>query len=287
MNNCNTYEPLIAELLFGALSPEEQQQLAVHLEACPGCRAMVQDMQTTLQRIAEPIRPEPAPVFWEGYHERLEARIARDARRREPVERLLEWLRVPGRLNGAALLFGPRWAYQLSAALVLLGMGVLIGWMVFGNASPEAPQIVEAPQGVETPVQAASMEARTTRYLERSKVLLLGLVNLEPEQDPSLLNLSHKRQVARELIDESNALRADLDDADQRLLRVLIEDLEVILLQIANLEAGHDLPAIEMVQRGVDQRAILLKINLTEMRREAGSVQPAVAPAARPDSSTL
>jgi len=50
-------------------------------------------------------------------------------------------------------------------------------------------------------------------------------------------------------------------------LRLLVSDLEVILLQIANLESEHNLSTIEMVQSGVDRRGILLKINLEEMRQ--------------------
>ena len=44
-------------------------------------------------------------------------------------------------------------------------------------------------------------------------------------------------------------------------------DLEVILLQIANLETEYDLPTIEMVKSGVDRRGVLLKINIEEMRK--------------------
>jgi hypothetical protein len=65
---------------------------------------------------------------------------------------------------------------------------------------------------------------------------------------------------------ESGQLQADLEGPDQQRLRELVADLEVILLQIANLEAQHDMPGIEMVQHGVERSAILLKINLEEMR---------------------
>ena len=51
--------------------------------------------------------------------------------------------------------------------------------------------------------------------------------------------------------------------------------------------AGYDLPAIEMVKSGVDRRAILLKINLTEMRRAEAAAQPAAAPVLSPDSSSF
>ena len=63
-------------------------------------------------------------------------------------------------------------------------------------------------------------------------------------------------------------LKDDLTDANRRKLYQLVSDLEVILLQIANLESQNDLPAVEMIRSGVDRRGILLKINLEEMERD-------------------
>ena len=287
MNDCQHYEALIAEKLFGDLSPEDKQRLETHLEACPGCRAQVQEMEATLHLATAHTRPEPSADFWEGYYARLITRLREEEQRPSQTSRLAEWLRAPGRLNLSALLPTPRWVYQLSGAVALLAVGVLIGWLVFGNTASQQPTIADEP-GVETPVQAASLEARADRYLERSKVLLLGLVNLEPDaQDPAHVDLTRQQEIARELIDESSVLKDELTEADQRLMRALIDDLEVILLQIANIEAGYDVPAIEMVKSGVDRRAILLKINLTEMRRDEAEAQPTAAPVLSPDSSSF
>ena len=287
-NDCQHYETLIADKLFGDLGPEDQQRLEAHLGACPACRVLVREMEATLQVTAARMRPALSPAYWEGYAERLEDRMRREERRPNKAGRLAEWLRAPGRLNVSFLMPAPRWAYQLSGAVALLAVGVLIGWLLFGGRAADAPRLAEGPPVDEMPVQPVSLEQRTDRYLERSKVLLLGLVNLDPdEQTSASLNLVHQQRVARELIDESNDLKTTLRGVDERLMRALIEDLEVILLQIANLEAGYDLPAIEMVQRGVDRRAIMLKINLTEMRRSDAALQPAVAPVIRSDSSTF
>jgi hypothetical protein len=49
----------------------------------------------------------------------------------------------------------------------------------------------------------------------------------------------------------------------QRRLRELVADLETVLLQIANLESGNDLEAVEFVKQGVENRGLLLKINLS------------------------
>lgn len=117
-------------------------------------------------------------------------------------------------------------------------------------------------------LQPASLDARTSRYLERSKILLLGLVNMETEgETPAMSNVQHKQAVARELVNEAGTLRAELSEADRQRLESLVADLEVILMQIANLEAGYDVPAIELVKSGVERQGLLLKINLTEMQK--------------------
>ena len=61
-NDCQHYEALIAEKLFGDLGPEDQQQLETHLEACSACRVLVREMEATLQIAAARTRPEPSPA---------------------------------------------------------------------------------------------------------------------------------------------------------------------------------------------------------------------------------
>jgi anti-sigma factor RsiW len=147
-----------------------------------------------------------------------------------------------------------------------------------GLAGPaDAPPVVEEPlrqaASERQAAEASTLETRTTRYLERSKVLLLGLVNLEPAQE-AVLDLSSRQTVARELVREAGTLKTELSQADQALLRTLVADLELILMQIANLEAGIDVPAIELVKSGVDRRAVLLKINLAEMQQAEAGAHP-------------
>ncbi len=319
MNDCRTYEPLIAELLFGGLHAEEQAGLEAHLAACPGCRERVGEMQAALRLAAARTRPQPEPAFWDGYYARLEGRMAQNA---PWSRRLAAWWQASRR--DLAALAAPAWRLQLAAAVALLVVGVLIGWLVFGPGAPEAPPVAERPGAVEAPpragppvapapsaeatppraappdvrkpspapsvaappVQRAALDERASRYLERSKVLLLGLVNLEPAAgEAAALNLPRERELARALVQEAGPLQAALTAADQQRLRALIADLEVILLQIANLESGYDVPAIELVRSGVDRRGILLKINLTEMQQEGAGVQPAVHRSILPDST--
>ena len=256
---CHAYEPLLAEHLFGELDSASRQRLAAHLAGCPACRAELAELEAAVEVAAAAPRPEPDAAYWRGYDARLAARLAREDRPAWPA-RLAAWWRqsIPAP--------APAWHLQLAGAVALLVVGVGLGWLLFAPSADESPRFAGVAPAM--PVEAAALEARTERYLERSKVLLLGLVNMEPgAAGDAPLDLSRRQAVARSLVAEADTLRGALSPKQYRALLALLDDLEVILVQIANLEAGYDVPAIEMVQRGVERRGLLLKIDLTALSR--------------------
>lgn len=317
MKDRSIHEEVVAKALFDTLDESERRAVEAHLAACAACAEEVRALRGVLAVTAERVRPEPPPAFWDGYARRVEERLAA----RMEAERQASW---SGRLDAwrrsaaaALTLPVPRWTYQLAAAVVLVGLGVLIGKAYFGAPAGDTPAVVEhhppapppdtpppdepepatdepapvaspeaatadrgapvpqtaparrpaAPAPDEGNVRPAMLETRARHYMDRSKVLLLGLVNFDPSaDDPAALDLPRRQAAARRLVDEAAPLKDDLAAADEQRLRELVADLEVILLQIANLEAEHDVPAIEMVRSGVDRRALLLKINVEQMR---------------------
>jgi hypothetical protein len=68
------------------------------------------------------------------------------------------------------------------------------------------------------------------------------------------------------LIQQASTLKNDLNDPRYRRLRSLISELQVILLEIADLQAQGDLQGVDLIRSGVDRKGVLLKINLEQMR---------------------
>jgi hypothetical protein len=271
-HRCKATEPLLAEALFGELAADDRLRLEEHLAGCPTCAARLGAMRHALQVTASRVPGEPDEAFWTGYVDRLEARM--EAERRPDFRQALlrSWERV-----SAHVWPQPTWVLNGLAAAALLLIGVFAGRFLL---APEPSSYPDEPVATSSPGDAA-VALRASQYLDRSQVLLLGLVNFDVEtDDPSMLNLPRKREIARELIDEAGVLKSDLAGTDEQRLVELISDLEVILLQLANLESQRDVPAIEMVRSGVDRRAILFKINLTQMR-----LMDPVAPATRAPSA--
>jgi hypothetical protein len=157
--------------------------------------------------------------------------------------------------------------------MLLVAVGVYLGKMYFSQQ-----QLQQTGHEAEVSTRpSTSREDSTTMqglaYLERTKNLLMGVANLDEEQHATV-DLSRQQEASRELIHQANYLKVALNRPDQQAIRQLILDLEVILLQLSNIEVRAGVPAIELVKKGVNQKFILFKINIEEMRNATRHTVP-------------
>lgn len=272
MSDCKKCKQLFLEAYYEELDSQQEKFFKDHLLVCKNCRTEFEEMKSTLNFMSKRVRPEPTEKFWESYEERLDQRIKKEeASQRERKPRRIKLLRP--------FSLAPRWVYQAAAALLLIVAGVFIGRMIFSPSISEIKQAVQPP-GLVTPQQPqAELVLRTQDYIERSKLILLALVNFDPTtEDPYALNLPYQQRVSRELVKEAGFLKRELAQSDQERLEHLIASLEIILLQIANIEAENDFEAIEIVKKGVNSRGILMEINLTDLRRSIRKGQRSMSP---------
>jgi len=246
MNSCRRCGKIFPEALYHELSEDEQRLFEEHLSACPGCAAEFEKMKSTMRIMDRRVRPEPGQKFWDGYWSRLASRLQEEEKRKRQTSPL-------------ALL--PRWAYLSAAAVLLVVLGVFLGRVFFFSPGPGLQR---------TAGKEEQSILRAQNYFERSKVVLLALVNFDPKtKDPYGLDFPEQKRVSRELVREAGYLKTQFSSPSQKRLRELVSDLEVILLQIANLEQRQGLAAVELVKQGVDEGGILFKINLTEIWQDA------------------
>lgn len=164
----------------------------------------------------------------------------------------------------------PVWIYG-AAAVLLVAAGFILGRIYF-LPSHEVNRN-ELAQVASQPGAEDSVSRLAYAYLQRSKNLLLGVINSDGSRGvPS--DYSEEQRVSRDLLEKAQFLKTALAENDQQHLLRLIKDLEVILLQLANTEIRPGVPVVELVKNGVDQKSILLKINLMEMQRDARRHQP-------------
>lgn len=268
MSECHHIHETIVEALYDDLNDDQKTELNAHLQSCPDCARLYQQIAETLRVMNARETAEPDEAFWASYSERLAARLeSQQEQCQTPLLRRLffeqlAWYSHPMLRAGAI------------AALVLVG--VFLGMWIRTEEHPSGP-VLEAT--VSTPRQANAANAladdRVQSYLQKSKVLLLALANFDPHtDDAATLNLQSQKRISESLVQEAAFLKTALADPAETRLRELIGDLEIILLHIANLEDEHDLEAVEMVQRGVNKQGVLFRIDLSKIlkkRPEASS----------------
>jgi hypothetical protein len=254
MNICKKCRDLFDEALCQELDKEQTLFLQSHLKKCPQCRAQFEEANTILNFMRKKTRNEPVPGFFDDYWDKLQQRMEKETFLHAKREK--KWIH-----------FQPRWVFQVAAALVLLIIGIFIGRDIF------PPAINGGDQQLKSPVITASFKPgtelfqRTHHFIERSKVILLAMINFDPKtEDSYILNLPYQQRVSRELVQQAGEIKNKLAGLDQEQLRELISDLEVILLQVANLDAEPAASAIKLVKNGVEIRGILFKMQLTDIR---------------------
>jgi len=220
-------------------------------------------------------RPDPGNEFWDGYWDRLAARIENESAA-EPagaVSAVRETTRdIPQATNrvpptgippaAPSRIFNrfPRWAFAAAAGAVILITGIQIGRRIGPGDQ------LSAPAGDRAISRNPLLVGRITDYFSRSKVILLSLANFDPgSEDSYALNLAVQKQVSRELVDRGRELESLLTGAEGKRYRSLIADLKTILVQIANLDPEENAQAVEIVRNGLKLREILFKISITLM----------------------
>jgi hypothetical protein len=267
--NCRECEQQLVEALYGELGHDEMAEFERHIEACSGCAQVYSELRATLTVMDGRERPDPGQAYWDGYHNRLTARMERE----EQSRRSRGWL---GRLLPGLSDAGLRWAYRGALAVALIVFGAVAGRLVLPGPDTSDIAVVTEPDSLkggkgqpgEPPAAvAASTEECARQYIEDSKVLLLALVNFDMETEAEYLgDWTPQKKRSSELLVQAASLKNDLDDPKQRRLRDLVTELELILIQIANLETTGDLEAVDLIRGTVSEQDVLLKINLEEMR---------------------
>lgn len=294
---CGRIQELMVEALYRELDDERAREFDAHIAGCAECAALYADMRATAAHVHERHRPDPGDAYWNNYYQRLEERMDRE-------RSVIDSSPMPARRRSYV-----SWGYRVAAAVAVLAMGVWLGRSsIERDRTREQPGInvaenVPADSVRERPIPAdslgprslpgakhaidnvpadrtppestakdnvvlASADVRAHNYIERSQVLLLALVNAMP--DSSEATFESRRERAGLMVQEAGLLRDDLPGSDNRRLRELVTDLQMILREIANLESETDVDGVEIIKNRVDREGVLLKIDVEQMRGDEG-----------------
>lgn len=268
MHKCQDYRELLLKAPSGNLNPEQKRDVELHLAECPSCRSQYEMIKKAFQTMDIREKYDPGEDYWNGYWDRLQVRMAA-----EEISDATPLRSDPRKFRLFAGL--PRWMPLTAAAAALVMIGIFIGRTHirpgFQAAAPnpaESASILPAAAG-------SGLSGRTSLYLERSKRILLAVINFSADpKDIHGLNLPAQRTASKELVREAAALKTELRGSKKRQLERLVGDLERILLQISNLQGGDDLVALGVIKAGAESGDILFKIDLAELNAAQRASRP-------------
>ena len=188
-------------------------------------------------------------------HDRFEERLrdaARDYHAPPPTPRDAMWTAIAARRAAPRQLVRPwmRWGMGIAAVLVL---GIAIGRFTTSPGTPIATDPTALPVRADNGASGTTVyQVATAQYLSRADAFLTGFrADAERGQLDSTFTGG-----ARDLL-LSTRLMLDSPAGDDPRLRALLEDLELVLAQIAQYRAGED---AQFIDQGLDHRGVLWRL---------------------------
>jgi hypothetical protein len=250
MNHVSDEELLLE--YYGEASPDQRASMRAHLEGCEECRAVDRELRAVLALVnAEPL-PDAPPGFEHAMWARVEPLIAK------PV------------VSGFTRMFWsvelPRWA--LAAAAVALAAGSFALGRVWEH--PSAPSIaVDDMRSVSERMLRSDVE----EHLERSQRVLVELVN---SGDAAPAVLAGDRERAADLVAAGRLYRHSVEEIGDAETRDLLEDVERVLVEIANGAAGETSNDLSEVRARISNQDLIFRLRVTtaEMRARERRATP-------------
>jgi hypothetical protein len=186
--------------------------------------------------------------------------LMRDAARtfRRPPEPPLEamWAEIEREHFGSAT--GRRWRRWIRPALGLaasLAIGVGIGRVTAPVAAVQPAPVTAVSTESDRVELSATFQAVTSRYLGQTAALLAALpLTSDRVADATLASR------AADLLSTTRLL-LDSPPADDPELRVLFEDLELVLAQVVWLPQSRSPDEIQLITDAIEQREVLMRLH--------------------------
>jgi hypothetical protein len=235
-------------------APDDLRAAAeAHLPACADCTAAMAEIRATLAATAAVEVPDPGDEYGAQVWAAIEAHLP--ARERDTPT------------SGAArqpAAVGARWRPWLAAAAAVF---MAAGGYWLGRQSVTPPSTGAGPTG--TTASSAARPAAGIRervvltalgeHLERTERTLVELVNSDPSAQ---VDISAEQAWARDLL-AANRIYRQSAGAEGPALSQVLEDLEPVLMEIANSPSRLTSEQFETLRARIDARSLVFKVRVT------------------------
>jgi hypothetical protein len=271
MNAHRRVRLLLYDHVRGTLDGEESRTVERHIADCPECAREAASHRDLLRTIPAPAaKPSDGlpDSYWTGFANEVMGKIdaAPDGVGASGGLHIPGWIRTPGG--------------RLATVLASAAAVAVVAWFFILPRPAERPDESTGPATADQASAVASdaaadslavFDRRLSDYFRKSKTLLVGVSNIAPEKGEEV-DLDAERQTSRSLLREARYLRTG--PVDPRASR-LIDDLDRILIGLANGEEAASGPDIRMLRGGIERGNLLFKLRMQETRNQGLPVRQA------------
>jgi hypothetical protein len=242
---------------YGELDGADRARVHAHLSWCADCQSADRDVRETLRLVDVTQVPELPATFERDMWARIEPHL------QPPASSRWARLRAPFTAHRMAV---PRlaWAGGAVAAIVL-------AFFIGRAGRPDALPALDR-----TAIQVARgrvLDAEVEEHLERSQRVLAEVVNLDTD---SSVVLASDRERAADLVAAGRVYRRTADALGETATSELLEDLERVLLDVANGSADPSPREIESWRQRIDQQDLVFRLRVVgaELRHRQEPAAP-------------
>jgi hypothetical protein len=249
--NHMTEEELIA---YRDGETRERQRFAGHLNDCEVCRHEMESIEAVFTALDAMPVPDPGEDFPRRVWQHISPRL--------PEKRLSWW----------QTFLEPRRLVAVGAMAAIILLAFFLGR--FTKKTAPGGEIADAGK-----VRERVLVVAVGDHLGRSEMVLMEFANAEPEKGQKLVNISTEQKRAEDLLEENRLYRQTAQRDGDTLVASTLDELEPILLDIANSPNEVTPAQFEAIQKRIAAKGILLKVRVVhqDLRQRHGNSTPAPA----------
>lgn len=223
--------------------PADRERVSSHLASCPECRAAFEKIEAVFAAMDA----MPVPDAGENYGQRVWAQISS----RLPEQKQHWW----------EAFFAPRRLVAVGAFATIVVAAFLAGryWHRPPLGTGDGTAINEAQ------VRERILVVAVGDHLSKSEMFLVELSNAQPNSaSGQLVNISATQKRAEDLLDENRLYRQTALKQGDQMMASTLDELERVLLDIANSPDKVTPARFESMQQRLASRGILFKVRVIQ-----------------------
>ena len=264
MMNCKKIQKDLVAFLCGELAENDQEFFRMHFDECPRCQAEWEELKK-ISEAADMLKEDAGEAMSSVDWEALPSQIAEKVFKKEPQPRRQNWL-----VKVSGFLVQPRLRPVYAALLIGVVLGGLLTFMVF--RAPQSGLMAEreffAPQDFLENVELEMARRDTLDYLEKSQYLLLDFIQAPSEKLKDYWQSEFAAEQARDLLAKKRYINPQLDKFRLAKAKAICDQIEFLFYELTQISVQLSAEEVEKLQRMIEERQIILKINLLKKELE-------------------